>query len=416
MYTVVNKCRICGNINLKPLLSLGNQAFTGIFPCSKKQAVPRGPLELVKCWDKEIGDCCGLVQLRHNFDMDVLYGDKYGYRSSLNISMVEHLNELIQKINRFVSLKKNDLIIDIGSNDGTLLKAYPEEKLILVGIDPIGKKFQEFYPNNIRLLPDFFSADLVKMNFSDKKAKVITSIAMFYDLPNPVDFVRQIHEILANDGIWLMEQSYMPKMLDMNSYDMICHEHLEYYTLKQIKFIFDRVGFKIIDVEFNDINGGSIAVMAAKEKSSHAEAKNIVSEILTNEIKKGLDTLDLFYDFKKSAFKHRDKNRKLIKKIKDEGKTIIGYGASTKGNVFLQFCGITPEDVTCIAEVNENKFECYTPGTYIPIVPEERARAKKPDYFMVLPWHFKKMIINKEQDFLKSGGHLYFPFPEPEII
>jgi hypothetical protein len=197
---------------------------------------------------------------------------------------------------------------------------------------------------------------------------------------------------------------------------MICHEHLEYYTLKQIKFIFDRVGFKIIDVEFNDINGGSIAVMAAKEKSSHAEAKNIVSEILTNEIKKGLDTLDLFYDFKKSAFKHRDKNRKLIKKIKDEGKTIIGYGASTKGNVFLQFCGITPEDVTCIAEVNENKFECYTPGTYIPIVPEERARAKKPDYFMVLPWHFKKMIINKEQDFLKSGGHLYFPFPEPEII
>ena len=257
MYTEIKKCRICGNTDLVSILNLGNQYLTGVFPKSQTEHITSGPLELAKCRDDHNASACGLVQLKHSYDHNEMYGDNYGYRSGLNKSMVNHLYEKVKKIQAFIQLTREDLIIDIGSNDGTLLQAYRQDGLLLVGIDPTGKKFKKYYPEHVHLIPDFFSAESVRKNFGNRKAKVVTSIAMFYDLESPMDFAEQICEILADNGIWVFEQSYMPAMLEMNAYDTVCHEHLEYYCLKQIKWIADKLDLKIIDIEFNKVNGGS---------------------------------------------------------------------------------------------------------------------------------------------------------------
>lgn len=416
MYSEVKKCRICGSSDLEPVLSLGNQSLTGVFPNTREQKITSGPLELVKCSDKGKNDSCGLLQLRHSYDLNEMYGLNYGYRSGLNRSMVEHLHRKVRKICQRADLRPGVLIIDIGSNDSTLLQGYPGNGYDLVGIDPTGKKFKDFYPEHIRLIPDFFSAEAVRRNLGDKKAKVISSIAMFYDLEAPIEFMRQIHEVLADDGIWVFEQSYMPTMLDMNAYDTVCHEHLEYYGLQQIKWMTDKVGFKILDVELNAVNGGSFSLMVAKAGSKHQEAASLVNGILRDELNKGLRTLDPFVAFKQRVFRHRDALLQFVQKASSENKKILGYGASTKGNVILQFCNITTREVPYIAEVNKDKFGCFTPGTLIPIVSETEARAMKPDYFMVLPWHFKENIVAKEADYLTSGGRLFFPLPELEAV
>lgn len=416
MIKEISKCRICGNTELVSILDLGLQTLTGVFPKDKDQKIDSGPLELVKCIENDTEEYCGLVQLKHTFNLFDLYGDNYGYRSGLNKSMVNHLYGIVDKIKSFVSFKPDDLIVDIGSNDGTLLKAYPNDNLLLVGIDPTGSKFRKYYPGHIKLIPDFFSAKAIKKHFGTKKAKVITSISMFYDLENPLDFVREVHNILEDDGIWVFEQSYMPTMLEMNSYDTICHEHLEYYRLNQIKWMTDRVGFKIIDIEFNKINGGSFSVTVAKSNSSYKECTKLIEEVLLSEKRKELNTLKPFIEFEKRVFKHRDKFLDFIKKAKSNNKLMLGYGASTKGNVVLQFCGITEKDIPFIAEVNEDKFGCLTPETNIPIISEKEARAMNPEYFVLFPWHFKENIIKREGDYLKRGGKLVMPLPEVEII
>lgn len=416
MYKEIKRCRICGNSDLDTIFNLGNQALTGIFPKSKDDVITSGPLELVKCKETKGGDFCGLVQLGHSFNLNEMYGENYGYRSGLNQSMVDHLHEKVKKIIGSILLAPGDMILDIGSNDSTLLQAYPENKFVLVGIDPTGKKFSKFYPSHIQLIPDFFSADIIKRNFGSRRAKVITSIAMFYDLESPIDFMRQIYEVLEDDGIWVFEQSYMPTMLEINAYDTICHEHLEYYGLKQIKWITDRVGFKIVDVELKEVNGGSFSVTVAKSNSPYRENKTLIEKLLHDEEGKGLATLKPYEKFKKNVYRHREELRRFINKIRAEGKVLIGYGASTKGNVILQFCDITKSDILFIAEVNTDKFGSYTPGTLIPIISEEEARAMKPDYFMVLPWHFRENIIERERDYLRSGGRLLFPLPFLEEV
>ena len=416
MYTEIEKCRICGNADLIPVLHLGNQYLTGVFPKTKDAEITCGPIELVKCQEDDKGHFCGLLQLRQTYDLSEMYGWNYGYRSGLNQSMVEHLNRKVKKILEGVNLSPGDIIVDIGSNDSTLLQAYPRAGTILVGIDPTGEKFKEYYPDHIQLIPDFFSVESFKKRFGEKKAKIVTSIAMFYDLERPFDFMKQIYEILADDGIWVFEQSYMPTMLEKNAYDTICHEHLEYYRLKQIKWMTDRVGFKIIDIEFNNINGGSFSIMVAKSNSSFGENTSLIEKILGEEENKGLSGLGPYGEFKQRVYKHRKDLFQFIQKIKTDNKKIFGYGASTKGNVILQFCNITDKDIPFIAEINKDKFGCYTPGTYIPIIPEEEAKAKKPDYFVVLPWHFKENILAREESYLKSGGKILFPLPKIETV
>ena len=417
MYTEISKCRICGNKNLVPLINLGEQALTGVFPKSKSDKITSGPLELVKCHPKNDNDnVCHLVQLHHSYNSSEMYGMNYGYRSGLNQSMVKHLTSIVHEIISSVNLRKDDLIIDIGSNDSTLLQQYPRDKgLILTGVDPTGIKFKKYYPSHIDLIPDFFSFKNFNKKFPRRKAKVITSIAMFYDLEEPISFVKQIYDTLADDGIWVFEQSYLPTMLATNSYDTICHEHVEYYSLRQIKFMLDKVGFKIIDVVLNDVNGGSFSVTAAKNNSSHT-SKQSVSKYESAENELMLDTLNPYEIFKRNVEQHRQELIALIRRIQKEGKKIFGYGASTKGNVILQYCGLTPNDIPFIAEVNEDKFGSFTPFTLIPIISEIKAREMKPDYFLVLPWHFRKGILEKEKEFLKSGGKFIFPLPKIEIV
>lgn len=414
LYKSIISCRVCGNRNLKSVINLGNSALSGVFP-SLGEKIEEGPLELVKCVSNEGDSNCGLLQLAHNYDMAKLYGDNYGYRSGLNMSMVNHLKEIAEEIKKIVTLKKGDLVIDIGSNDATLLKAYNNKKLTLLGIDPTAKKFKDFYPDYIKFAPEFFSSSVVSKQTA-KKAKVITTIAMFYDLPNPLNFVKNIKESLADDGIWVSEQSYMPDMLDNVSYDTICHEHLEYYSLKQVKWMLDKVGMKLLRVSKNDTNGASFRFIASKKEASYKEDALTVNKFLNEEKKRGIDNLKTYKDFEKKVFEHKNALLNLVNKLRKNHKTIAGYGASTKGNVILQFCKFSTKGIYHIAEVNEYKFGKYTPGTYIPIIPEHQSKAMKPDYYLVLPWHFKEGILKREKEYLKNGGHLIFPLPKLLVL
>ena len=408
----ISQCRVCGNEHLVEIVSLGNQVLTGVFPKSQDDAVPSGPLELVKCHGE---NACHLVQLRHSFEADQMYGMNYGYRSGLNSSMVAHLKEKATRLQELNPLSTDDLVLDVGSNDGTSLSFYPAE-VTRVGMDPTIVKFGKFYQPGIHAIPEFFSAGSFRSRFGDRKAKIITSIAMFYDLEEPMKFVEDIAEVIADNGVWHFEQSYMPLMMERNAYDTICHEHVEYYALYQIQWMLERCGLRILDVEINDINGGSFAVTACKEKAQFLTNKAAVEGMLEKENTIGLTTLAPYEAFKNRVFKHRDELKSLISKLIAEGSTIMGYGASTKGNVLLQFCEFTNKELTAVAEVNPDKFGTYTPGTKLPIISETEARGLKPDYFLVLPWHFRDNLVSREQDFLKAGGKMIFPLPEIEII
>lgn len=410
MYKKVEKCRICGNSNLVRVLDLGEQMLTGVFPREKGAKVTTGPLKLVKCMGGD--EVCGLMQMEHSYDLDEMYGENYGYRSGLNASMVAHLHGKVKKILTQVDLQEGDLVVDIGSNDSTTLQAYPFSGLTLVGVDPTGIKFHSYYPPHIQLIPDFFSSALVKARFPGKKAKVVTSFSMFYDLEDPVGFMRQVYEVLADNGVWVFEQSYMPTMLETNSYDTVCHEHLEFYALKQIKWMADKVGFRIVDVEFNDVNGGSFSITVSKANGDLTVIPS-VQKILDLECEQGLDTLEPYQFFAQRAEKTRNDLLDFIKAAHAEGKTVAALGASTKGNVLLQYCGLTEKDIPFVGEVNVEKYGCYTPGTWIPIIPETELLAKKPDYLIVLPWHFRKFFLAQEK---YNQTSLVFPLPHLEIV
>lgn len=410
MYRKVDACRICGNTNLERVLDLGEQMLTGVFPARRDQDVTTGPLRLVKCFGSD--DCCGLLQLEHSYDLGEMYGDNYGYRSGLNASMVAHLKRKVERIEALVSLAPGDLIVDIGSNDSTTLQAYGDRGFTLVGVDPTGAKFREYYPPHVDLIPDFFSAQLVKERFPGRKAKVVTSFSMFYDLEAPMDFMRQVHDILADDGIWVFEQSYMPLMLDTNSYDTVCHEHLEFYALRQIEWMARRVGLHIVDVEFNDVNGGSFSVTVRRASGEEA-AEPKIQAILDKETANGLDTLAPFNRFAERVETSRTALLAFLDRARSEGKTVGAIGASTKGNVLLQYCGLTPDRIVAVGEVNPEKYGKFTPGTFLPIIPESELLATQPDYLVVLPWHFRAFFENSSAF---AGQTLLFPLPQLETV
>ena len=405
----IKKCRSCNSNKLQRLFSLGDQYFTGIFPKNKHQKVPRGKLILVIC------NRCKLVQLSENFNLKKMYGNNYGYRTGLNISMVNHIKDKINFLKKKFKIKKEDIVIDIGANDGTLLGFLDSKIYKLIAVDPTIKKFKKFYKKNIIKVPNFFSFGSVKKYLKNKKAKLITSIAMFYDLPKPVLFAKQIYKTLENEGVWHFEQSYSGFMIKNLSYDTICHEHLEYYSLYSVKKILDSANLKIIDVSFNNINGGSFALTVAKKNSRYLENKKIY-KILKDEKNKKINTSHIYKKFYNRINKEKDKMINFFKKIKQQSKLVIGYGASTKGNVLLQYCKINNKNIKYICDVNKDKNGCYTPGTKIQIISEEKAKELKSDYFFVLPWHFKKFILEKEKKIIRSGVKFIFPLPKFEVI
>lgn len=410
MYSAINQCRICGNKNLVKVLDLGEQTLTGVFPRHKDQVITRGPLQLVKCTGSV--ECCGLLQMAHSYDLGEMYGDNYGYRSGLNPSMVKHLHAKVARILRIVDLSDSPIVLDIGSNDGTTLSAYPSQTCTRVGMDPTSDKFRQYYPEGVTAIADFFSARRFSEEFPGRKVRVVTSFSMFYDLERPMDFVREVAEILDERGIWVFEQSYMPLMLERNSYDTACHEHLEYYGLRQIDWMLRRCGLKIVDVEFNDVNGGSFSVTAARTDSAFVESLD-AKGVLAREVAEGLDGLEPYIEFARRAEASRDELRAFVSAARLEGRRVACLGASTKGNVLLQYCGFTEKDVEAVGEVNPDKFETFTPGTLLPIVDEYELLASEPDYLIVLPWHFRDFFMQK---YNLKNSRLVFPLPRLEII
>ena len=401
----IKNCRSCKSKNLLKLYTLGKQTLTGIFPPKKNAKITRGDLSMVIC------NKCKLLQLEHNFDANEMYGDNYGYMSSLNKSMISHLELKALSLKKRYKIKSSESVLDIGSNDGTFLSFF-NKTFKLYGCDPTIKKFSKYYRKDINQLPFFFSSKL----FKDKKFNLITSISMFYDLPDPLNFAKEIYSILDKNGIWHIELSYMPMMIKNRSYDTICHEHLEYYSLKSLKYLLDKAGLKIVNLSFNQINGGSIELDVSKKKSKLKECKHLISWVLESEKLNKYNDISKHKQFFKECQNHKTLLKKLLLTLKKQKKKILGYGASTKGNVLLQYCNIDSKMLDYVAEVNKFKFNKYTPGSNIKIISEKQAKTKKPDYLLVLPWHFKDHIVKREQKFLKNGGKLIFPLPDIEII
>lgn len=409
----IDSCRICGNSDLVPILNLGVQHLTGVFPRSRDAAITCGPLELWKCETESGG--CGLLQLKHSYNSSEMYGENYGYRSSLNASMVAHLKGVVQDLSRLVELVDGDLVLDIGSNDGTTLSFYPETT-VRVGVDPTAAKFRRYYKPSIQIVPEFFSAKRFDTLFGGAKARIVTSIAMLYDLEDPLAFAREVASILRTDGVWHFEQSYMPFMVSKTGYDTICHEHVEYYALSQIEWIMARAGLRILRVTLNEVNGGSFGVTVCKTRSPLMSDTDHVTRILRHESDHGFNSVAPFAEFGRRVEAHRAELVDFLQRLRSQQATVLGYGASTKGNVILQYCDIGPDLIPAIAEVNQEKFGSFTPGTWIPIVSEWEAHAMKPDYFLTMPWHFRDNLLQREHAFLESGGKMIFPLPHLEVV
>lgn len=408
---MTKSCRVCGNTELVPILDLGEQYLTGTFPRTiDSKHLTKGPLRLLKCHGGD--SACGLVQLEHSYDPVEMYGENYGYRSGLNGKMVKHLKGKVSRIIESIDLDKGDLVVDIGSNDGTTLGFYPES-LTLVGVDPTASKFLDFYRSHINVIPDFFNGKVIDDAFPRKKAKVITSFAMFYDLDRPIDFAVEIKKVLHPEGIWVFEQSYLPSMLQTTAYDTVCHEHVEYYGLAPIEWILDKVGMHIIDVELNDTNGGSFSVVAASKYSSHKVIERSVQAVRKIESDAKLDSLDTYRDFGRRVEINKSELISLVHQYRSDDKRVCGIGASTKGNVILQYCGFTSADIEMIGDINSDKFGSFTPGSWIPIRSEAEVLDSRPDVLLVLPWHFREFFLSNASF---AGRNLLFPLPELELV
>ena len=373
------------------------------------------PCDLVRCDPTTDANACGLLQMKHSVPPEILYA-AYWYRSGTNNTMREHLKGIAAQAMQLLE-KPDARVLDIGCNDGTLLKNYPAS-FIKYGVDP-SDVAQEVKGENLQVVQDIFPSEQLTKLLGGEKLDIITSIAMFYDLEDPVAFCRNIKTFLSPDGIWVFEMSYMPQMLALNSYDTICHEHLEYYSLTVIEKILSLAGLQVFDVSFNDINGGSVrclATHAENPKYHNADSEQDRDKILKQELALGLETDAPYIAFQKRIDKEKEVLHDLLTDLRQQGKRIHIYGASTKGNTILQFCGIDHTLVECASERNPDKFGAMTLGTNIPIVSEADSRAMLPDYYLVLPWHFKAEFIEREKEMLNRGVGFIFPLPTIEIV
>ncbi len=409
-------CRVCGSTALKPVISLGEQYLQGSFVKPEKENPPLRRIEctLFRCDPMQDENACGLLQMAHSVPPEILYS-AYWYRSGTNNTMRNHLRGIAEFARQLIK-RDSCTVLDIGCNDGTLLSFYNavDRKF---GIDP--SDIATSVPSDINVVCDLFPSEELEHRLHGAKCDIITSIAMFYDLEDPVEFARAIRRILAPEGLWIIEMSYMPLMLEMNSYDTICHEHLEYYSLAVIERIMRNADLKVIRAELNAINGGSLRCTMTHEKNFSFKVEQWQRELRAlrqKEFDLKLDTDEPYRHFQDRINVHREKLLKLLSELKRAGKRIHIYGASTKGNTILQWCGIDGRLVDMAAERNPDKVGARTLGTDIPIVSEEESRALKPDYYLVLPWHFADEFIQREKALLEAGTKMIFPLPDIKIV
>ena len=404
---------------MKELFSLGELYVSDFI---KNDQLPRGGrIEMKMMLEEETG----AVRLEKSAPLDTMYG-QYWYRSGTNQTMTNELESITKNILSLVKLKENDIWIDIACNDGTLLGFLPKN-LIRIGVDPVDDSYKKESEKHADLIiQDYFSYNAYKnTKFGKEKAKVITTIAMFYDLENPKPFINDVYEVLDDNGLWVLQLSYTPLMLKQMAFDNICHEHMYYYSLFNIKKLFESCGMQIVDCQLNDINGGSFRIYAMKDTADISKfssqpnrdvCKFRVDSVLEYEKTLNLDSVDMWKEFYENINALKEQTVNFIKQEKAKGKTIWGYGASTKGNTLLQYFGIDNTLIDGIAERSVYKWGLKTVGTNIPIYSEDDMRKANPDYLLVLPWHFINEFKEREKEFLSKGGKFIVPCPKFEII
>ena len=376
--------------------------------------------------DLYLDESIGAARLDGVAPLDKMYG-QYWYRSGINASMTKQLGEIVKEILERVPIADNDIWLDIACNDGTMFKFVPNN-MVKVGIDPADDSYlaESQKVANV-VVQDFFGKESWrKTGYGDRKAKVVTCIAMFYDLTSPGQFIQNVHNILEDDGVLVLQMSYTPLMLQQLAFDNICHEHVYYYSLTSIQKLFDRGGFVVRDCSLNETNGGSFRIYLQKKESDvkkfgTAPLRDVcnfrIDSLLELEKNKwNISNPEHWKTFGDNIQQLKTQVLDFLLQAKAEGKKVYGYGASTKGNTLLQLFGITPDLLTAIAERSPYKFGLQTVGTHIPIVSEEEMRAANPDYLLVLPWHFIDEFVKRESEFLSNGGKLVVPCPKFQII
>ncbi len=398
-------CRICQSPKLDDVLSLGTQYVSDFVTLDGDS--PQAPLELVRCSN------CGLVQLRHTFSRGSLYRH-YWYKSGISPTMRKALSDLVLRTCEIAEPSPGDLALDIGCNDGTLLRSYPIKGLFLVGFEPAENLVQEARSGTNWIFNDFFSVETFKRKFGERKAKIVTSVAMFYDLEDPNGFVADVAKILVPDGVWVVQQNYLATMLERNGFDNIGHEHLEYYSLGTMQELLKRHDLEVFNVETNDVNGGSFRTFICHK--GRQAIGNTVSIMQKNEERLALDSHATYERFAENIRKIRSQVRDFIIQEVRSGKSVYVYGASNRGNTILQYCGLNHTLIGKAADANPEKWGRKTVGTLIPIVSKEEARRDRPDYFLILPHHFLKEISRDEKEYLEHGGRLIVPLPAFRIV
>lgn len=408
-------CRVCGSSSLEKVIDLGEQYLQGSFvkPGKEMPSTRKIPCTLVRCNPETDENACGLLQMEHSVPSEILYA-AYWYRSGTNNTMRNHLKSIVDSLLQII--KKHEIsVLDIGCNDGTLLGNYPSS-FVKYGCDP-SDVAQEV--KNATVVQDIFPSEKLFQMLMGKQLDIITSIAMFYDLEDPVSFVKGIKRFLSSEGVWVFEMSYMPKMLELDSYDTICHEHLEYYSLAVLDKICVMADMKIFKIIFNEINGGSIRCYATHKDTTMYDNKDdsgFMYGVRQREFDLMLDTSRPYDEFQKRIETLKTELYELLVSLKNEGSTVHIYGASTKGNTILQYCGIDNQLIDYAAERNPDKYGAMTLGTNIPIISEEDSRAMNPDYYLVLPWHFRDEFVERERQALENGTGFIFPLPKVEIL
>ena len=417
--THLKKCKICGNTNLKKVLQLNEQYISATFVKSNvnnKLTKIKTALTLVLCSKDKNENNCGLLQLSEITEPDLLYRE-YFYRSAISDTMRNDLKNVVDTVKSIVELEDNDVIIDIGSNDCTLLNFY-EKNFNLVGFEPARNiKFID-EGKKIKIFSNYFNSNDYVKNFK-KKAKVITSCAMFYDLSEPNQFVRDIEKILDDNGVWCVQISYLVSMLKYNNFYDICHEHLSYYSIESFEKLIKKNKLKIFYAQTNAVNGGSVRLFVCKSNCNIYDLPKYTSklkEIKQEEKKHNLNEVKTYTEFQKNITQIKNKTNIFVDKIIKSNQKVLALGASTKGNVLLQHFGLDKNKIPFISEKNPEKVGLKCLGSDIELISEEKARSLNPKAFIVLPWNFKDEIVKRESDYINDGGELMFPMPYPHVV
>jgi hypothetical protein len=410
LFEEISACRVCGSKELIEILSLGEQ-YVVDFVDNPSGDSNKGPLNLVICKN------CGLLQLKHTFDHDSLY-KKYWYKSGISTTMVAALSDIVKKAETLIPLAENDIVIDIGSNDGTLLEQYNKNNITRIGFEPsnLGTLVNA---KNITVIHDYFTFEQFNKEFMTKKAKIITSIAMFYDLDNPNKFVEDVKNSLDDNGLWIIQMNYLGSMLSNNTFDNISHEHLEYYSFTTLNYLLRKHDLVPFDVETNDVNGGSFRIYIKKVGAKikpFAGSSERIEKLVLYEKNLELDKIKTYNAFADRIKKIRTDLLNLLNEKKKEGKKIFIYGASTRGIVILQYVGITNKLIDAATDKNPDKWGKYIVDTEIKIMSIDQYRQEKPDYLFVLPYHFIDEIKEQEHEFINKGGKLIVAIPNVRVI